>query len=338
MASPVAEDAPGHYNNSHCAFLQAVLARSTITFEEAKPVLAAIMTAQENRPTLPNDITFADFNNFINTINAAIHDFDYEIRYTYPQNAPSRTQESAVYAVVNMSSDPATQLATTHSPDEISFVKRVLDAMFETHNRQSREVMAVKGMEAASNLCKPPRNRESNISSTNGDTQGQATQSAPDKGITVVQAEKVLEKMVDEGWFMKSRAGYLSLTPRALMELRGWLVESYNEEPDDEDEGPQWQRIKMCEACRDIVTVGQRCANRECNCRLHDFCTTAFFRTQSERKCPTCKTEWTSNNFVGERAARGAVAPASRHSTAGASASTSRTRPVSIPDDEDSSD
>jgi hypothetical protein len=45
-ASPEEEEAPGHYNNSHRAFLQAVFARSTITFEEAKPIVAAIMTAQ----------------------------------------------------------------------------------------------------------------------------------------------------------------------------------------------------------------------------------------------------------------------------------------------------
>ena len=33
------------YNNTNRAFLQALLARSTITYEEAKPILAAIFTA-----------------------------------------------------------------------------------------------------------------------------------------------------------------------------------------------------------------------------------------------------------------------------------------------------
>ena len=33
------------YNNSHRAFLQAFLSRSTMTFEEAQPVLAAIFSA-----------------------------------------------------------------------------------------------------------------------------------------------------------------------------------------------------------------------------------------------------------------------------------------------------
>ena len=48
---------------------------------------------------------------------------------------------------------------------------------------------------------------------------------------------------------------------------------------------------------------GQRCARMDCQCRLHDICTQQIFRRQDSRKCPLCKTDWTSNDFVGERAA-----------------------------------
>ena len=41
----MADDADGQYNDSNRAFLQAFIARSTLTFEEAKPLLAAILTA-----------------------------------------------------------------------------------------------------------------------------------------------------------------------------------------------------------------------------------------------------------------------------------------------------
>lgn len=33
------------------------------------------------------------------------------------------------------------------------------------------------------------------------------------------------------------------------------------------------------------------------------MCTQNFFRTQKSRKCPLCQTDWTGNDFVGERAA-----------------------------------
>lgn len=40
----MADDDLGQYQNQNRAFLQAFLARSTLTFEEAKPLIAAIQT------------------------------------------------------------------------------------------------------------------------------------------------------------------------------------------------------------------------------------------------------------------------------------------------------
>jgi hypothetical protein len=39
------------YNDSNRAFLQAFLARSTLTYEEAKPILAAIFTVHGKFPS-----------------------------------------------------------------------------------------------------------------------------------------------------------------------------------------------------------------------------------------------------------------------------------------------
>jgi hypothetical protein len=114
--------------------------------------------------------------------------------------------------------------------------------MFETNNTQNREVMAVKGMDAL-RLAKAPRDRESAVGAT------QNTQGSTATSITQDRAEKLLDQLVEEGRFEKSKAGFYSLSPRQLMELRGWLVETYN----DEDE--EWQRIKSCEGCKEIVTV-----------------------------------------------------------------------------------
>ena len=43
------DPAVGHYNDGNRAFLQALLARGTMTIPEAKQFLAAIFTAQEGR-------------------------------------------------------------------------------------------------------------------------------------------------------------------------------------------------------------------------------------------------------------------------------------------------
>lgn len=119
--------------------------------------------------------------------------------------------------------------------------------MFETYNTQRQEVMAVNSMQAMK-LAKPPN--EERRESQNGATQGSSGQ-----GLTLVQAEKILKTLVEEGWFEKSRKGYYSLSPRALMELRGWLVETYNDPDDEDEEEEQIPKVKQCMACKEIITV-----------------------------------------------------------------------------------
>ncbi|GAB7351483.1 hypothetical protein MBLNU459_g2134t1 [Dothideomycetes sp. NU459] len=245
------EDTTSDYDNSHRAFLQAFMGCAVMTFEQAKPILAAILTAQEQRETLPNDITEAGFSNYVATCNNAISRFDFEIRSTLSQHDRTR-----VWALVNTTSDAITQLATTHSADEINYVKRVLDAMFETHNTRRREIMAIRSKEAI-NLHRPSRNRESGAASNGVNTQN-GGEAPTGQGLSMSQAERVLDGLVEEGWFERSGAGFYSLSPRALMELRQWLIETYNEPPgDDEDEDDQIRqdRIKLCQACKEIVTI-----------------------------------------------------------------------------------
>lgn len=285
----MSDDVEGSYDNTHRAFLQALLARQLITYAEAKPLLAAIQTAETpERPTLPEDISHEEFDNYVHTVNSAISPFDFEIRSTLHQ-----TTKQKIYALVNTTSDALTQMATVHTADEIAFMKRVLDAMFDTHNTQRAEVMAVTSMQALK-LAKDPNRRES------GSTQAQNV------GLTMSQAEKMLQNMVDEGWFELSTRGYYTLTPRALLELRGWLMETYNDQADDgEDEEEQYEKIKFCQACKEIVTQGQRCPNLHCQARLHNHCVRNMFRAQGgSEECPLCKTAWVDAPAVGELAGR----------------------------------
>ena len=75
-----------------------------------------------------------------------------------------------------------------------------------------------------------------------------------------MQAESMLKNLVEEGWFERSKKGYHSLTPRALMELRGWLFETYNDLEDevDDEEEVRIMKIKQCYACKDIITTVSR--------------------------------------------------------------------------------
>ena len=228
------------YNDSNRAFLQAFLARSTLTFDTAKPILAAIFSAHEGREVRPNDVALDDLNSYISAANTAISPIDLEIRTTLHQQTKER-----YYSLVNTTSDALTQLATTYTAEEIAFVKRVLDAMFDgQNNKGGGKPCALSGMEAVQ-LAKPSGRREA---------QNGATQSTS-QGLSMREAESMMARLVEEGWFDKSAKGFYSLSPRALMELKGWLVETYNEPVDEDDDEPRRDKIKSCHACKDIITV-----------------------------------------------------------------------------------
>ena len=288
---------PSGWNHNHRAFLQAFMARGVLTFSEGRHIIAAILSAEGDGASSvsPESVNVETFRYYISKTREAIAPLDYDIRHTHHQ-----VDREQVWGLINAHSDPSTQLATSRTPDEISFIKRVLDAMFETYNTNRQEVMAVTAAQARK-LARPPAPANNAAQNGDADRDGATQQRSADRGLKHSDVERLLPSLVEEGWFEESDEGFYSLSPRSLMELKTWLVTAYN----DPDAGPDaWQRIKFCEACKDIVTVGQRCPERDCNTRIHDICSEAYWRTRrgGERKCPRCQTAWTGENYVGERA------------------------------------
>ena len=119
--------------------------------------------------------------------------------------------------------------------------------MFETNNTRLSEAMVVSGMQATQLARVSSADANRRQSGTQQQTQGGAAQS-----LSMSQAETILQQLVEDGWLEKSRKGFYSLSPRGLMELRGWLVATYN---DEHDEDRRADKIKFCAACRDIITV-----------------------------------------------------------------------------------
>ncbi|KAK2591616.1 hypothetical protein QQS21_010685 [Conoideocrella luteorostrata] len=282
------------YDDSHRTFLQVLLAHSTLTFEEAQPILAAIFTATGNHESevRPDQITQEIFEAYIEVASEAASMFDYEVRSIIHQVTKQR-----LYALVNTHSDPQTQLATVYSPEELAFIKRVLDTMFDKFNTPRMEVLAVTEMQAFK-LARPRHQRPSQIAGGEPTDPETPSTTPIDRGLKHSEVHSALRSLVDGGWFTKSRDGFYTLTPRSLMELRPWLVETYN----DVAEADEWQRIKFCAACKEIVTIGLRCSEPDCVLRLHDMCQDAFWRAERSKNCPKCRTEWKGDRHVGERA------------------------------------
>ncbi|KAK3398223.1 Nse1 non-SMC component of SMC5-6 complex-domain-containing protein [Sordaria brevicollis] len=283
---------PTGYNDANRAFVQAFMARGTLTFPEGQKLLAAILSATEGETVDPESITQDDFVNFVRTAREAVEPLDYDIRSSRDQ---IRNGER-IWAFINAHSDPPTQMATTHTPEEVAYIKRLMDLIFDEYNTVRMEVMAVDEGQALK--ASRPKRRESQH--VNGeDEEGQPSTMASDRGLKHSEVLSLLSSLVAEGWLEKSRVGFYSLSPRSLIEMWSWLVATYN---DDSAEARDWQRIKFCEACKEIVTYGQRCSERDCTIRLHDICQDRYWRTRREKKCPKCETAWTGDHFVGERA------------------------------------
>ncbi|KAL9055432.1 MAG: hypothetical protein Q9162_003530 [Coniocarpon cinnabarinum] len=337
------------YSHAHRAFLQSFLTRTTHTSATLKPVLARILSIYEKREIAENDVTEPDLVSYVAVVNAAISQYDLEIRQQLTQhdhrtNYTDDDEEEGgdgtrvkVLTLVNTTSDPVSQLATLKTPEEIAYLLRVLDCMFETQNsptgRGGKEIMAVGHMQAlqlhkSNNRDSQRRSSGAVNGNSTGDGEAVATV-ASGKKMSMVEAEAFLKLLVAEGWLEVTSAPaerasrYYILSPRALMELKSWLVETYNEPPSesappsddsDSDTSPESararargvERIKKCAACQEIIISGQRCGELKCGGRLHDACTGAFWRSRRGRKqCPECEREWSGVDFVGVRAVRG---------------------------------
>ena len=163
---------------------------------------------------------------------------------------------------------------TTYTPDEQAFVRRVLDAIFETNNTVRAEVLAVKGMQAVRLHRAPPStqqqlNPDQSFGQDGGGGTGAEWQNRQAQTIPMTQAERLMTRLVDEGWLERSEKAWYSLGARGLIELKEWLVETYNgvddenEDEDEEEDGrsgrQKWERIKFCDACKEIITVVSSC-------------------------------------------------------------------------------
>ncbi|KAJ3076827.1 hypothetical protein HDU98_011688 [Podochytrium sp. JEL0797] len=155
------------------------------------------------------------------------------------------------FALVNTHSDDAAQLATTFSANEIAFVKRIIYKIMTTED----DVFSISTGDAL---------RESSVAK-----------------VSVTETENLLDRIVDMGW-LDITNGWISLSMRALMELKTYLREEFED------------YVQYCSVCKEMVTTHyERCSDGACPGRLHKFCAGRYFGVNA-RKCPHegCGANW----------------------------------------------
>jgi non-structural maintenance of chromosomes element 1 len=100
--------------------------------------------------------------------------------------------------------------------------------MFDTSNTVHEEIYAIRSTDAV------------NLSSSQG------------VALTKTAGEAAIDAFMREGWLEKSRAGFITLSPRGLLELRGYLLEMFSDEGEEGD--ARTDKIKSCHVCAEIVT------------------------------------------------------------------------------------
>jgi hypothetical protein len=253
------DEIPAKLDAKHQGLLQAFMARRVMSTDEVIETWTRLSGREDAVSRLEAEAAIAECN--IQLIN-----FDLEIR-------PIRDQKNGheLFAFINTVSDDPMQLGTLHNPDEIKFIRVMLEEMFDKNNEvESAEIMAITATQAV------------NLKSRQKD----------EIKLSAKEINSLLDDLVANGWLRLSENKYYNLTPRAVAELQPYLLETFN--GDEED------KIHTCNQCSNIVVIGDRCSNQECNVYLHRYCQRAV---ENGMPCPKCRRAWSNVLHVGEEAA-----------------------------------
>lgn len=135
-----------------------------------------------------------NFVNFVEAVNKNLRSLDMEIR-----QGISEDSGAVHYGLVNTAEDEHSKMATDFSPNEITFFKKVMDAI---------------------------------VTSTDGTVSSlEAMNIGPDleKRINITRAEELLRRLVKDQWMSESTGSY-SLGPRAMLELHPYLKRVYEDD------------------------------------------------------------------------------------------------------------
>lgn len=209
-----------------------------------------------NAPALPAalalpDVPAPDLDLYIAAINLRISPTGFRI-------AKHRHQVlgAMYYVFVNTAADVITRLHTSYSAAELDAIKHLIDDLTDDTSYSLGYV-----------------NLSQRISQT--------------LGKTAREANALLNRLIDDGWFDLTEENRLLLSLRSMCELRPFLLDRYA------DEG----RLYTCHQCKELVTMGFKCP-LACPVALHQLCL-AFHQRHARAACPACHTPWSTMTRLG---------------------------------------
>lgn len=174
-------------------------------------------------------------------MNRKLKTIDLELNCAY---CPVRNEK--IWALINTNgTDPSSQL-TLYTPFQIDYINKLIDAIVKAPN-ESFSISITDALNLADSKKK--------------------------------DIDDLLFNLQKQEWIIKIPSTQsLTLAPRLLLELKGYLNDTY---PDE---------IIECSLCLGLLTIRIRCRNQDCNCKLHQCCKDRYFT--NTKSCPLCKTSW----------------------------------------------
>lgn len=160
------------------------------------------------------------------------------------------------YVFVNTAADVITRLHTSYSAAELDAIKHLIDDLTDDTS------YSLGYVNLSQRICQT-------------------------LGKTAREANALLNRLIDDGWFDLTEENRLVLSLRSMCELRPFLLERYANEG----------RLYTCHQCKELVTMGFKCP-LACPVAFHQRCL-AFHQRQAPAACPACHAPWSTMTRLG---------------------------------------
>ncbi|EEQ37686.1 putative non-structural maintenance of chromosomes element [Clavispora lusitaniae] len=197
---------------------------------------------------------------FLATINVRLERYGFKIDSTWDQDSGA-----ALYVFVNTRLDDVIQSCTPYSPPELDAIKELIDTIVSAPGYIYACPMVNARQQIASTLKRPASD-----------------------------ATYLLKQLVDDGWVSFTSHNRVVLAPAALAELRAYLEDRFGIFSTADPQG----KLLVCNVCRGLVTLGQKCITGDCPTSFHDRCMASYQR--GGHGCPACGKSLEETQSVGE--------------------------------------
>lgn len=168
-----------------------------------------------------------------------ITDINFQLKNYYFKIDESKSQLTgeSYYVFITTKQDPFLQGSTFYSPIELEAIKAIIDEVIENGDQFSVGLVnATQKIVSLSNK-------------------------------TLKEANTLIAKLVDDGWFILTNEDRIILSIRCLSELKSYLVDAYGIKTESDPQG----KLLPCKVCDTFVTIGYKYPTHSLNFHFKCF-------------------------------------------------------------------